>query len=84
MDNFHGLSEGYGFIMSLRYTNNPTTNEPYFTKVEVDAMLSQLSTGTTDKPGLYDIDNIGSKIDAIANQIAARFGFSVADAKVGA
>jgi hypothetical protein len=27
---FHALSEAYGFIMSLRYTNNPATNGPYF------------------------------------------------------
>jgi hypothetical protein len=27
---FHDLSEGYGFIYSLRFTHNPETNAPYF------------------------------------------------------
>jgi hypothetical protein len=39
---FHALSEAYGFIMSLRYTNNPATNGP----VEVDAMLANMISGT--------------------------------------
>jgi hypothetical protein len=33
---FHDLSEGYGFILSLRYTNKPSSNNPYFTNDEVD------------------------------------------------
>ncbi|MGH2666470.1 DUF4856 domain-containing protein [Flavobacterium sp.] len=80
---FHGLSEGYGFIMSLRYTNNPATNQPYFTKAEVDVMLGKLSGGTVSQPGLWDVDHIGAKIDEISNQIATKFGFSVSDASQG-
>ena len=76
---FHDLSEGYGFIMSLRYTNKPGTNNPYFTKIEVDAMLASLTSGTN---GLWDIDNLGPKLDAISNQIATKFGFTVAQAAV--
>ena len=41
-DAFHALSEGYGFIMSLQFTNDGN-DAPYFTKSEVDAMLSKLS-----------------------------------------
>lgn len=41
-DAFHALSEGYGFIMSLQFTNDGN-DAPYFTKAEVDAMLSKLS-----------------------------------------
>ncbi|WP_338409739.1 DUF4856 domain-containing protein [uncultured Flavobacterium sp.] len=74
---FHALSEGYGFIMSLRYTNKPGTNNPYFTKTEVDTMLNSLISGPN---GLWDIDNISPKLDAISAQIATKFGFTVAQA----
>lgn len=74
---FHALSEGYGFIMSLRYTNKPGTNSPYFTKAEVDAMLTSMVSGTN---GLWDIDTLGAKLDAISTQIATKFGFTVAQA----
>lgn len=74
---FHALSEGYGFIMSLRYTNKPGTNNPYFTKAEVDTMLNSLLSGPN---GLWDIDNLSPKLDAISTQIATKFGFTVAQA----
>ena len=74
---FHALSEGYGFIMSLRYTRQPGTDAPYFSKEEVDTMLATLLSGTN---GLWDIDNLSPKLDAISAQIASRFGFSVAQA----
>ena len=41
-DAFHALSEGYGFIMSLQFTNDGNDN-PYFSKAEVDAMLAKMS-----------------------------------------
>ena len=74
---FHALSEGYGFIMSLRYTRQPGTDKPYFTKEEVNTMLASLTSGPN---GLWDIDNLSPKLDAISAQIASRFGFSVAQA----
>lgn len=74
---FHALSEAYGFIISLRYTNNPATNAPYFTKSEVDAMLANMVSGTN---GLWDIDTLGAKLDAMSTQIAVKFGFTVAQA----
>ena len=40
-DAFHGLSEGYGFVMSLQFTNDGT-DTPYFTKSEVDSYLQQI------------------------------------------
>ncbi|OXA99135.1 DUF4856 domain-containing protein [Flavobacterium oncorhynchi] len=73
----HALSEGYGFIISLRYTNKPGTNSPYFTKVEVDTMLASILSGTN---GLWAIDTLGAKLDAISTQIATKFGFTVAQA----
>ncbi len=74
---FHALSEGYGFIMSLRYTREPGTDKPYFSKEEVNLMLNSLTSGTN---GLWDIDNLSPKLDAISLQIASKFGFSVAQA----
>ena len=74
---FHALSEAYGFIMSLRYTNKPGTNNPYFSKAEIDAMLASLISGTN---GLWDIDALSPKLDAISGQIASRFGFTVVQA----
>ncbi|HSD13192.1 MAG TPA: DUF4856 domain-containing protein, partial [Flavobacterium sp.] len=75
---FHALSEGYGFIMSLRYTNKPGTNAPYMTKAEVDAILNELTAGTN---GLWDVDYLNEHIDGLAEQIATRFGFTVAQAE---
>lgn len=75
---FHALSEGYGFIMSLRYTNNPATNAPYLSKVEVDTILSELTAGTN---GLWDVDYLNTKLDTLATTIATRFGFTVAQAE---
>lgn len=74
---FHALSEAYGFIISLRYTNKPGTNNPYFTKAEVDAMLASMTSGTN---GLWDIDTLGAKLDSLSLQIATKFGFTVAQA----
>lgn len=75
---FHAISEAYGFIMSLRYTNNPETNAPYFTKTEVDALLAELTDGTN---GLWDVDYLNIHLDSIATEIATRFGFTVAQAE---
>lgn len=71
---FHALSEGYGFIISLRYSNKAGTNSPYFSKIEVDAMLNQLTNGTN---GLWDIDALSPKLDTLSAQIAAKFSFTV-------
>ena len=75
---FHALSEAYGFIIALRYTNKPGTNNPYFSKNEVETMLATLTSGTN---GLWDIDNLSPKLDAISTQIATKFGFTVDQAK---
>jgi hypothetical protein len=74
---FHALSEAYGFIMSLRYTNKPGSNNPYFTKAEVDAMLATMTSGTN---GLWDIDTLGAKLDSLSLQIATKFSFTVIQA----
>jgi hypothetical protein len=74
---FHALSEAYGFIMCLRYTNKPGTNNPYFSKAEVDGMLTSLTSGAN---GLWDVDYLKTKLDVISEKIATKFGFTVAQA----
>ena len=74
---FHALSEAYGFIMSLRYSRQPNTENPYFTKSEIDAMLATLLSGEN---GFWDVDTLSPKLDAVSNQIATKFGFTVAQA----
>jgi hypothetical protein len=75
---FHALSEAYGFIMAIRYTQNPATNAPYMSKTEVDTLLADLIAGTN---GLWDVDYLDANLDNMATQIATRFGFTVAQAE---
>ena len=42
-DAIHALSEGYGFILSLMFTNDGT-GSPYFSEAEVNSMLSNYRT----------------------------------------
>jgi hypothetical protein len=74
---FHALSEAYGFIMSLRYTNKPGTNNPFFSKAEVDMMLAQLISGTN---GLWNVTP--AILDSLSDAIALRFGFTVEQAAI--
>ncbi len=71
---FHDLSEGFGFIYSLQFTRQPGTTTPYFTKTEVDGMIDQLMTGN----GFWDVT--GTTLDSMSETIAAKFGFTVAQA----
>ena len=63
-DAFHALSEGYGFILSLQFTQDQD-GESYMSNTEVNAMLSELMAGN----GLWDrteteLEAMASKIDA--------------------
>ncbi len=71
---FHQLSEGYGFLYSLRFTHDPLTGEPYFSGEDVEAVLDQLMTGN----GFWDVD--AQTLDFISETIASRFGITVAQA----
>jgi hypothetical protein len=55
--------------------NKPGTDNPYFTKAEVDAMLTKMVSGTN---GLWDID-IG-QLDRYISSKATKFGFTVTQA----
>ncbi|RLJ64326.1 uncharacterized protein DUF4856 [Lacinutrix venerupis] len=67
---FHDLSEGYGFVYSLQFTRKPGTNEPYFTKAEVDAFTTTLMSGN----GFWDVT--AETLDTISNAISAEFSFT--------
>ncbi len=71
---FHDLSEGFGFIYSLQFTRQPNSNDPYFTKIEVDTMISELMEGN----GFWDVSN--ETLDAISQDIADVFGISMVEA----
>ncbi|WP_046757948.1 DUF4856 domain-containing protein [Kordia jejudonensis] len=71
---FHDLSEGFGFIYSLQFTRKPGTNEPYFTKSEVDGFIAELMIGN----GFWDVTP--ATLDEISNTISAEFNFTTAQA----
>lgn len=73
---FHDLSEGYGFIYSLRFTRNTATDQPYFDKTEVDGFINSLLGDGNN--GLWDVET--ATLDAISNAIAEKFDFTVAQA----
>jgi len=73
---FHDLSEGFGFIYSLQFTRMPNTDSPYFTKAEVENFIDRL---LGDGPnGLWDVKE--ETLDQLAEEIAAKFEFTVAQA----
>lgn len=72
---FHDLSEGYGFIYSLQFTRNPETNQPYFTRTEVQGLLSQLMGATN---GLWNVTP--ATLETLSETIAAKFDFTITQA----
>ncbi len=71
---FHDLSEGYGFIYSLRFTHDPATGAPYLSKASVDGYLEQLLDGN----GFWDVTP--ETLDSISEEIASALGFAVSEA----
>ena len=63
-DAFHALSEGYGFIMSLQFTNDGTGN-PYFSNSEVNAFLASMDN-------FWTVEN--STLESIRDEISSKFG----------
>ncbi len=70
---FHDLSEGYGFVYSLRFTRNTADDMPYFSKGEVDSFLSELLSDGSN--GLWNVTP--ETLDRISEAIAAKFDFTV-------
>ena len=75
-DAFHDLSEGYGFVYSLRFTRNPATGDTFFSKETVDGYLASLEAGN----GFWDLADDTSVLDTISEAVAAEFDFTVAEA----
>lgn len=73
-DSFHDLSEGLGFVYSLQFTRIPNSNDPYFTKAEVDGFMSTLQSGN----GFWDITE--TTLQTMSETIAAKFNFTVEEA----
>ena len=65
-DAHHALSEGWGFILSLQFTKNPATGEPFYTNAEVNDMLSQIDDFWTVTP---------AALESMASSIETKFGF---------
>ena len=64
-DYFHGLSEGYGFVLSLQFTYD-ASGYRYFSHNEVDTMLAALEAGN----GFWD--RTPEELDDMAAQIEAK------------
>ena len=71
---FHDLSEGFGFIYSLRFTNDPNTGMPYLSKAKIDEYKEQLLADN----GFWDVTP--ETLDRISEEIANAFGITVAQA----
>ena len=67
---FHDLSEGYGFVYSLRFTRNTATNAPHLPVAEITAFLASLMEGD----GFWDVT--GDTLDQISDRIASAYGFT--------
>ncbi len=68
---FHDLSEGFGFVYSLRFLRESTGPNPYFSKSEVDAMINLLMEGN----GFWDLNN--TTLDQLSASIAEKFDFTI-------
>jgi hypothetical protein len=64
-DAVHALSEGYGFMASLPYTNDGSGN-PYFTQAQVEGYLSQLDN-------FWTVDE--AQVNSILSDIDSAYGF---------
>jgi len=71
-DAFHDISEGMGFLLGLRYTQNPNTNQPYYTPTEVQGFFDALLVNGDN--GLWDVTS--ETINTISDAIAAPFEFT--------
>lgn len=71
---FHDLSEGFGFVHSLRFTRDAGSNNSKFSGTEIESFTSQLIEGN----GFWNVTP--ATLDAISESIAAKFDFTVAQA----
>jgi hypothetical protein len=74
---FHDLSEGYGFLTSLRFTRDIQNGSALFSRSEVDGFVTNLMTSGGDN-GFWNLTS--ATLDSISEAIAAKFSFTVAQA----
>ncbi len=77
-DAFHQLSEGFGFVYSLQFTQDPNTGEPYFTRTEVQDLIDAIYPTDGDNRGFWDVTT--TDLQMTSETIATAFGFTVAQA----
>jgi len=79
-DAFHDLSEGLGFVYSLMFTREDSSAEgSYFTFDEVDGYVTKIAETNN---GLWQDEEVLSEVlDEISAEIAAKFSFTVAQAR---
>lgn len=70
-DAFHALSEGYGFLYSIRFSHNPANNQPYLSASDVNAYLGDLM----ENNGFWSVTP--EKLDEISEAIASAYSISV-------
>ena len=68
---FHSLSEGLGFLYSIRFSQNPSTGGPYLSASQLETYKNDL----LENNGFWDVS--GEKLDEISNAIAAAYGISL-------
>ncbi len=73
---FHDLSEGYGFVYSLRFTRNNQDDMAYFSRSEVDGFIDAIMNDGAN--GFWDVTP--ETLDTISEAIATKFSFTVAQA----
>lgn len=69
---FHNLSEGYGFVQSLRFAHDKNGNQ--ISKAKVDELMNKLEANN----GFWSITD--DELDAMSKTIADMFDFTVAQA----
>lgn len=71
---FHDLSEGFGFVYSLRFVRPTNSNSALFSKSEVDGLMDQLLDGN----GFWDVS--AEVLNQISQDIADKFEFTLEQA----
>ena len=68
---FHDLSEGFGFIYSLKFVKRPGSTQALYTSDEIDGFLNQLMEGN----GFWDVTDV--TLDSLSEEISSHFDFTV-------
>lgn len=73
---FHALSEAYGFMYSLRFTRELSSNEPYFDEQTYKSLLSDF---IGQERGFWDVDAMDGIISSSIQQIEDAYGLNASD-----